>query len=130
MPRGGKRLGAGAKKGQKLARTIAKEEARLAFRLYVQAHAEEMHRAQIAHSKGLSYMVVRDKKAGKFLRVRKDMAEKLSPDEEVIEIWEKEPSTQAYTDLMNRYMDKPKEQAQEVDVKGDHTLTIRIEKPW
>ena len=48
----------------------------------------------------------------------------------MIEIWEKEPSAQAYTDLMNRYMDKPKEQAQELDVKGDHTLTIRIEKPW
>jgi hypothetical protein len=37
--------------------------------------------------------------------------------EEVIEVWEKDPSVQAFTDLMNRTIDKPIEQMA-VDATG------------
>ncbi len=44
---------------------------------------------------------------------------KLGKGEEIIEVWEKDPSIHAFTDLMNRALDKPKEQVLEVNVKGD-----------
>ena len=122
-PKGGRRPGAGRPKGSQNASTIRRAEdaalERQAFRDYIAAHAEAMHAAQIANAKGISYMVVRDKKTGKFLRVAEAVAGKLNAEEEVIEIWEKDPSIQAYTDLMNRFLDKPKEQPQDVAVKGE-----------
>jgi hypothetical protein len=43
----------------------------------------------------------------------------------VIEVWTKDPSTQAFTDLMNRAIDKPKEQRQQIGVEvSDTTLAI------
>jgi len=123
MPRlGGKRPGAGRPKGRQNNKTIQKAQdaalERQAFRDYLASHAESLHAAQIANAKGLKYMVVRDKKSGKFLRVAEALAGKLNPEEEVVEIWEKDPSIQAYTDLMNRFLDKPKEQEQAVNLNG------------
>jgi len=80
--------------------------------------------AQIANAQGLKYLVTRDRKSGKFIRVTEAMARaKQGDDEEIIEVWEKDPSVQAFTDLLNRYLDKPKEQEAEVAVKG----TLRIQ---
>ena len=65
--------------------------------------------AQIEQAKGLKYLVVREKSTGRFVRVSEGMAkakEKLKPNEEVIEVWEKDPSIAAFTDLMNRALDK------------------------
>jgi hypothetical protein len=123
MPRGGARKGAGKKKGTKHAATISKEQAREALRAVVQEHMGELVSAQIANAKGINYLVVREKATGKFLRVDKGRAEQLQPEEEIIEVWAKDPSVQAFTDLMNRALDKPKEQEQEVSV--DATLTIK-----
>jgi hypothetical protein len=39
--------------------------------------------------------------------------------QEIIEVWEKDPNVQAFMDLMNRCIDKPKEQKQEVEVAGN-----------
>jgi len=53
-------------------------------------------------------------------RVTKAQAkDKLRKGEEIIEVWEKDPKVQAFTDLMNRCIDKPKEQKQEVAVAGN-----------
>ncbi len=41
---------------------------------------------------------------------------KLGRHEETIEVWEKDPSVQAFTDLMNRALDKPADPAQQLDV--------------
>jgi len=84
--------------------------------------------AQMAQAKGLKYLVVRDKKSGKFLRVTEAMAKAKADaldeeSEEQIEVWEKDPSVQAFSDLMNRAIDKPKEQEQEVVHSGG--LAIR-----
>ena len=49
-------------------------------------------------------------RTGKFVRVIESMAQvKLGRHEETIEVWEKDPSVQAFTDLMNRALDKPAE---------------------
>jgi len=73
--------------------------------------------AQMANAEGIKYLVVRDAKSGKFLRVSEGVA-KLADGEELIEVWEKDPSIQAFSDLMNRALDKPKEQEQEVSLNG------------
>lgn len=91
-----------------------------------------MVRAQILHAQGIAHMFLRQKD-GTFKRTDKPTeieAALNSGDENSYYIFTKDPSVQAFTDLMNRALDKPKEQAQEVDLKHDGTLTIRIEKPW
>ena len=117
--RGGARPGAGMPKGHKTRKTIAKDAAREALRQIVLEHMREMTAAQIAQATGLKYLVTRDRKTGKFIRVTQAMARLKEGDtEEIIEVWEKDPSTPAYTDLMNRAIDKPAEQEQQVAVSG------------
>lgn len=123
---GGKRVGAGRPKGTLNPATITKEQAREALRQIVLSDMRELVAAQLAQAKGLSYMVVRDKATGKFLRVAEDQAAKLNPDEAILEIWEKDPSTPAFTDLMNRALDKPKEQEQDVNLHVSGDLTARL----
>jgi hypothetical protein len=116
MPRGGHREGAGRKKGPV---RLEKEAARELVRRLVTAQLGPMVRAQIANCRGLKYLVTRDKKTGKFIRVTEAMARaKQGSDEETIEVWEKDPNVYAFTDLMNRALDKPKEQPQEHQVTG------------
>jgi len=87
-----------------------------------------MLEAQITHAKGLKYLVTREK-SGKFVRVTEAMAKaRLGSDDFIVEVWEKDPSTQAFSDLMNRAYDKPKEQEQEVAVTGK--LVIEVTKAW
>lgn len=114
---GGKRKGAGKKKGTLWPSTLDKIAAREEVRKLVTEHAREMTLAQIRQACGAMYLVTRDKHSGKFIRVGPAMA--ANGNEETIEVWEKDPSTPAYTDLMNRAIDKPKEQEQEVDLKAE-----------
>jgi hypothetical protein len=120
-PKGGKREGAGRPKGTKNPTTISKEQARDALRQIVLREMDSLVAAQVSHARGLQYLVYRDKKSGKFERVK--AVEDVNQDENTIEVWEKDPSVQAFTDLMNRALDKPKEQEQDVNVQG--ALTIK-----
>ena len=120
MPRGGPRPNSGPKKGTKHASTYTKEQAREALRQIVLAEMQDLASAQIANAKGLKYLVTRNAKSGKFERVTKERMEALleagdSETLETIEVWDKDPSVQAFTDLMNRALDKPKEQEQDVN---------------
>jgi hypothetical protein len=91
--------------------------ARQRLRELVIAALEPMVAAQLQNARGIKYLVVRDKRGGKFLRVTEAMAKaKQGSDEEIIEVWEKDPSVQAFTDLMNRALDKPAEQVQTIDL--------------
>jgi hypothetical protein len=118
-PRGGKREGAGRPKGTLNPSTITKEQARDALRQIVLREMDALASAQIAHAKGLKYLVARETKTGKFTRLTQEQTEKILAGESsefaFIEVWEKDPSVQAFTDLMNRALDKPKEQDQDVN---------------
>lgn len=113
MPRGGKRAGAGKPKGTKHRSTITKEQARDAFRAVVIAHMEELLKAQLAHAKGIDHFFLRNKQ-GQFERVTdpKIIEAALNSGDQGSYYWifTKDPSTQAFTDLMNRALDKPAEQ--------------------
>lgn len=129
MPRGGTRPNAGAKKGSKHKATISKEQAREALRTIVLQHMDEMTAAQVSNAKGIRFLVVRQKSSGKFLRRVGATGETThNPDTEIIEIWEKDPSVQAFTDLMNRALDKPKEQELEVKLSGDADLIAALHR--
>ena len=120
---GGARKGAGMPKGTITAKTLDKVMAREELRRLVLLHMPDLVAAQVANAKGLKYLVVRDKTTGKFSRVTEALARQLEGDSEVtIEVWEKDPSIAAFTDLMNRALDKPQEQQQDVRISGTLTL--------
>lgn len=127
---GGKREGAGKPKGTKNASTYTKEQARDALRQIVLQEMAEMSAAQIAHAKGLKYLVAREKGSGKFTRLTQQQTEAILAGESdqfaFIEVWEKDPSVQAFTDLMNRALDKPKEQEQEIKLTGEADMIAAL----
>lgn len=125
MPRGGKRPGAGRPFGSRDPHSKTKEQLREHLRSVIAPHIEEMALAQVAAAKGFKYLVRRGAKGGKFEVVTQEMVEAgvLADDDTIIEAWVKQPSTQAFTDLANRLMDKPKEQEQDVNVRGN--LVVR-----
>jgi len=131
MPRGGARPGAGRKKGYKEKGTLEKEEARKVLRAMVTAHLEPMTMAQIAAAKGLKYMVGRSKKGGKFKHLTEEQVKSILSGEDseydLLEVWDKLPNVQAFTDLINRTLDKPAEHVQmDGNLKGD--LVFRWQK--
>lgn len=116
MPRGGKRPGAGAKKGAANCYTAEKNALRQQARNLIGPEMPTMIAAQVAHARGLSYLVYRDKETGKFERVK--AIEDVDQSANTIEVWEKDPSVQAFTDLMNRLLDKPSEHVELTGADG------------
>ena len=103
--------------------TLTKEMGRELLRNMVLAHLQPMVEAQVANAQGIKYLVARDKRSGKFTRVTAAMAGALKGDE-VIEVWEKDPAVQAFTDLLNRALDKPAEHV-EVTGKDDGPIAFK-----
>lgn len=117
----------GRPKGSKSQHTLDKEAAREVVRQRVVEALTPLLDAQIENAKGLKYLVTRQKSTGKFIRVTEAMAKaKTGDDEEIIEVWEKDPSVQAFTDLLNRALDKPKEQEQEIKLTGEAELIAAL----
>lgn len=118
MPKGGRRPNSGPKKGTKYKqgpKTIQaladKALYRDELRRMVTAELAPMTQAQIASAKGIQHFVLRDK-SGKFQRVTSAEAaiSAMNDPEAVYEFWARDPSIAAFTDLMNRALDKPAEQ--------------------
>jgi hypothetical protein len=80
-----------------------------------------MLRAQIAHAQGIWHVYTRDK-TGKFTKIENEaQAHKLLTEgTEGSDYWifMKDPSTQAFSDLLNRALDKPTEAPQELHITG------------
>ena len=123
MAKGGARPGAGKPKGYKHQSTLDKEAARKYLRERVVSELDPLLDAQIANAKGLHYLVVRDKASGKFLRVAAGHAEKLKPTEEVIEIWEKDPSINAFDALVSQALGKA---PQHIEVTGADGGPVKV----
>jgi hypothetical protein len=125
MPRGGKRPGAGKPKGCKHKETLNKELARELVRQKVTDALEPMIRAQIAHAIGIGHLYTRDRN-GKFTKIesqaRVDELLRTGEHEKDYWIFTKDPSVQAFTDLLNRAIDKP---AESVTVEHAGELTFR-----
>lgn len=123
MARGGRRPGSGLKKGQKLrptARALDKLAAREFVREQVTAALGGLLKAQIANAQGFSVLVSRDAKTGKFTPVEAE-----SGVQDATEIWLVKPNVQAFTDLLNRALDKPTEQIAQVH-SGNITIVHEL----
>lgn len=123
--RGGKREGAGRPQGSINLSTITKSQAREATRVAIQKHVDRMLRSQIAHACGIGHVYTRDK-SGKFTKIESEQEGNrlLTEGEQDKDYWIffKDPSVQAFTDLMNRAQDKPREQ--EIEIKVTHELEV------
>jgi hypothetical protein len=115
MPRGGKRPGAGAKPGNQNGMNVDKVRYRQKARDLIGPHMAEIIAAHIANSKGIKYLVVRERATGKFLRVGSVAA---AASEEVLEVWEKDPSIEAAKVLLDRLLDKPSEHVELTGADG------------
>lgn len=124
--RGGARPGAGRKKGSKWPTTIAKEQAREIARQIITSELEPLIRTHIANAQGTKYLVVRNAKTGKFERVSEERMKLLleSGDEqlEAIEVYDKDPSVEAFKTLMDRALDQPAKPVEQVNATGTITL--------
>jgi len=128
---GGKRAGAGKPKGTKWPSTIDKEQQREVVRQLVVSALEPMVRKQIAHAQGIDHFFLRNEKTKQFEQV-KDPAlieAALNSGDEGSYYWifTKDPSVQAFSDLLNRALDKPAEQ---VKVTGDDGGPVRHIFSW
>ncbi len=111
MPNHGK---GGRPKGSITAQTASeratKEQMRLQLRELVAAAFKPLVDAQIANAQGIKFLVARDK-VGKFSRISEEELKAILDGQDsnrvLIEVWDKDPSVQAFTDLMNRAIDKP-----------------------
>ena len=115
-----------AVKGRRWLATMEKALVREETRKLIQQHLPAMLRSQIAHAIGIGHLYTRDKH-GKFSRIE-DEAEidrLLSEGTKDVDYWifAKDPSVQAFTDLMNRALDKPKEQEQDINAN----VALRIQ---
>jgi hypothetical protein len=116
----------GPKKGAIYKPTLDKARAREALRTLVLEHMSEMTAAQIQHAKGISHFMLRGTD-GRFERCT-DADQILqalnSGDATSYYIHTKDPSVQAYTDLMNRALDKPSEHV-EVSGAGGEPIVLQ-----
>ncbi len=115
--RGGKRPNTGPKKGTKYAKTtktLLKEQAREVARIAITAKLLPMIERQIVHAMGIDHFFLRDEKTKQFVRVTDpktiETALNCGDKDSYYWIFTKDPSVQAFTDLMNRALDKPAEQ--------------------
>jgi hypothetical protein len=126
---GGSRPGSGRKLGYKLPRTLDKEAARNLLAQQVTRALMPMLRAQIAHATGIGHCYTRDKN-GKFNRVedpaKLDALLSEGTEGEHYFIFTKDPSAAAFKELLDRAIDRPKEQAQEIHVTGEIELSTRL----
>jgi hypothetical protein len=105
----------GPKKGAVYAPTRTKEQAREALRQIVLRDMESLVSAQLENARGIRHLMMRDPKTGKFERVATSIDADRAAQEAQIDaaltsgnafwIYTKDPSVQAFTDLMNRAID-------------------------
>jgi hypothetical protein len=140
-PKGGARPGAGRPKSLKTLTweqlngidlppgAMTKEQAREATRQMIIAALGPLLRSQIMHAQGIGHVYTRDKH-GKFTRIE-DLAEidrllAEGTENEHFFLFSKDPSSVAFKELLDRALDRPKEQAQEVHVTGEIELFSRL----
>jgi hypothetical protein len=109
--KGGPQPGSGRPKGRLNDSTLKKIAVRRYWLNRLAKDQVKLYDAQIAQACGTKFLVVRDKASGKFTPVSEAQAKMLasSDSEDVVEVWERPPSTQAFIALADRALDKPTE---------------------
>lgn len=114
--------GAGKPKGYKAPATLDKIAAREAARVRITQRVNEIIDAQVDSAVGIVHMMVRDPETGQWVRVTSasKIAEALNhpkaKDGSTYWIYTKDPNPASARDMLAYALDKPKEQAQDVNV--------------
>ena len=105
-------------------KTLEKEQAREFVRQMVTERLPRLVEAQMDNAEGIRHLMMRDPKTGKFERLTGDakQIDKALKTKSAFWIYTKDPSTQAFTDLLNRALDKP---AEHVEIAGEGSITIK-----
>jgi hypothetical protein len=105
-------------------KTLEKEAAREFVRRKVTENLNTLIDAQIDNAQGLKHLIMRDPKTGKFERITGDakQIDKALKSKNACWIYTKDPNVQAFTDLMNRCIDRPSEH---VEIAGAGSITVR-----
>lgn len=116
MPRGGWRPGSGRPKGTKEPHTLDKIEAREYVRKRVQERLAPLLDALFAKATGTKFLVYRDED-GRFIPMTERAIKAVkAKNYERLEVYDRQPDVSAIQELLNRCLDKPKEQRFEIDV--------------
>jgi hypothetical protein len=130
---GGRHAGSGRPPGTKNEKTLEKAEARELVCQMITEHLKPMIKAQIANASGVQHFFLRDPSTGQFKRITDpDEIEAALNAEDAGEgstywIFSKDPNVQAFTDLLNRALDKPAEHVQVAGSEGG-PLVIRWQR--
>ena len=112
----------GRPKGSKNKKTVDKEAKQRAIYDMVCAELKPMVHAQLVHAKGIDHFFLRNEKTKQFERVTNpkmiEAALNAGDRDSYYWIFTKDPSVQAFTDLMNRAFGKPPEQVQHTGEDG------------
>lgn len=114
----------GPQKGAVYAKTLKKEELRELYRDLAAPHLSAILRAQLDSAIGINHFMLRDPVTGQFSRITDPdqiLAALNAPEEDSASrylIYAKDPNQQAASDILNRVLDKPKEQEQDLNVQG------------
>src|SRR5215831_2041258 len=117
MARGGFRPGSGRPLGSREPHSLAKDQAREYVRQLITAKLEPLIQAAMNNALGLNHLMLRNPKTGEFTRVTGDakQIDKALKSKSAFWIYTKDPNVQAFTDLLNRAIDKP---AEHVSIAG------------
>ena len=120
----------GRQKGTPNVATVDKEAKRELVRQIVCANLEPMLKAQVQHAQGVSYMILRNPD-GTFTRAtdEKQIDAACAVGASAFKIFTQAPNVQAFSDLLNRALDKPAEQVQVTGGDGG-PIEIVVKKPW
>jgi hypothetical protein len=135
MAKKGQRFG-GKPKGFKAQKTLEKEAARELTRAFVTDRLVPLLEAKYANATGIRHLMMRDE-SGKFERVAVDANDPHVAAAQIdaalgtghaFWIYTKDPSEQASKDLLDRAIDKPKEQVQEIKLTSDDELLAKLDR--
>jgi hypothetical protein len=89
-------------------------------RTYIWTALQPLLDVQIYNARGLKHLMMRDPKTGKFERVTGDakQIDKALKTKTAFWIYTKDPNVRAFTDLLNRALDKPAEHFQAAGADG------------
>jgi thymidine phosphorylase len=116
--------------GTKNKKTLDDEQALENLRAMVKAQLGPMVQAQIEHSKGVSYMVLR-RPDGTYARATEEaqVDAAIAAGDTMFQIHTQSPNTQAFDSLMNRAFGKPAERVS-ITGKDGGPLVIVVKRSW
>jgi hypothetical protein len=100
------------------------------LRRLVEREIQTLVAAQVSAAKGIKFLVLRDRATGQFIKriaARSSQTHlKKHEEHEVVEVWQKDPSTAAFKELMAHAIDLPKHQEEEIRLTGEWTRLVAL----